>query len=899
MDVEIVRAYRCSSKDDFEKEKGRKKMSLMMNVSRGRETSPAGARQRHRVRVAPKARYAVWMVCLGIWCAGGVCRAQGRRLDERPTAGLLIPAYSLVADPQASAVEVNPANLGFLRSWSLSIRHTEMDWDGSRGTSGDALFWGQAIPWVPLAYGLGVQYLRWPDAFGPGYGDVAKLSGALAWQIVDWASVAVSFHHFAGPDSPGLSGLNTVELGALVRPWPELAAGLKVSDVFMPKWWGGLPVQRTWQLELGWRPTGTRRLTFSVGARFSERRLDVDPRFRAELVLWRGLVLRADAEYRHRALSWSDPMRDELIQNDLRATCALAVDFTHWGFEVGAAVGRKLADLPGHVFQGLSAAIRMGGAHTRSVWPDPHRAVVVKIPPAERGERQFWRVCRFLHRLQGEKRVQAVIVSVPDGGPGWARAQEVRAAMQALQAKGKKVVAYLKTAGAQAYYVATAADRIWLFPGGGLMMAGLGLTRLYFRKILARAGVEVQVVKHGAYKTAPESFTRTGPSSESRAVKNAVLDQTYAAWLQAMSTRKQIGSTEGAAALLEKGPFTPKEAVRCGLVDALVYEDEVPKQLRRLSGRSLVLARPERKTPKNTGWGLRPAVALVIIEGDIVPGRSQRVPLINRIVAGYATLSKVLKKLRADSRIEAVVLRIDSPGGTAEASEMLWREVMNLRKDKVVVASLSDTAASGGYQIAAAAERIFAEPATLTGSIGIFAAKPNVKQLMKKLGVGVHRWHRGAFASLKTVFSPYSKKELARLQKKLGAHYRGFVRNVAKGRKKLSFAQVEPLARGRVWTGRQAHKNGLVDRFGGVVEAVRWAQKRVGLPADAPVVVYPRQEPSLAKRILRALIARKQKKARMTLLSPLASALEALPAALLIAPQATYYARMEEIFTVR
>jgi protease-4 len=829
---------------------------------------------------------------LALW--GGQASAQGRLLDDRPTRGVLIPAASLIADPSASAMEMNPAGLGYVKTWSLAYHHAEMDWDGSRGGTGDALFWAQAIPWINVVYGLGAQYLRWPDSFGPGYGDVGKLSLAAAWKIGFWGSVAVAYHRFVGPSTPALSGMSTWELAALFRPWPEIACGVKVSDVLMPRWHDSLPLQRTWDLEVGWRPAGTDRITLSVGGRLQERRLNLDPRFRAEIRAWRGLVVRADVEYRHRSVSWSDPQQRDELFNDLRATVALEVAFSNWGFGVGAAFGRNVAELPGSVFQGLTASAWLSGESRPSVYEGPDRAVVVKVIPEEKGEREFWKLVGQLDELAGQPSVKAVLVSIPDSGPGWARAQEIRSLMKKLREEGKKVIAYIKTPGAQAYYLATAADRIWLFPGGAVMMAGLGLTRLYFKEALDRLGVRVQVIKHGAYKTAPETFNRTSPTPESDEVKKAVLDQTFEEWIGALATRKQIGSRQKARKLLEKGPFTPEEAKKWGLVDALVYEEKASEQLQKMLGRPVALTSQREAVEKDIGWGLRPAVAVVLVEGDIVPGRSQRIPIINRVLAGYETLGPIIKQIQADSRIEAVVFRIDSPGGTAETSEMLWRQIMELRKHKPVIASLADVAASGGYQMAAAADTIIAEPATLTGSIGIFAAKPDVSGLMAKLGIDVHRWHRGAFPSLKTPFKPYTKEQVARLTEKLKEIYLGFVRNVAKGRRNLSFEQVEPLARGRVWTGLQAKSKGLVDRLGGLSDAVALARSEAGLDETAPVIVYPQKKPSLLMQLARAFLTQKNKSRRWSPLSPLEQAFQALIPSLLVAPDATFYARCRE-----
>ena len=785
--------------------------------------------------------------------AAKTASAQGRRLDERPTKGVLVFGGSLVGPPEAWSQESNPAALAFLRKWSLSLHHTEMDGDGSRGGTGDALFWAQKIPFVPIVYGLSAQYVRWPEPFGAGYGDVGKLGLSIGCKLGHWAGLGLSVSHFIGPGSEGLEGLTTWDLAGFFRPWSHLAFGVKVSDIFMPRWWHGLPLQRVWDFEVGWRPLGTSRLTLALGAGVGERRRTVDPRFGVEWRLWRGIFFRGDLEYIHRTIPMDDVQGEE-IYNDFRATMSLAVNFSRWGFGVGVAMGRAGTVLPGGVFGGAGGWVRVSGVETKSVYYGGDSAVVLKVPGESASERAFVGFFIQGERVLQDASVAAVIIPVPDEGVGWARAQEVRRLIQRMQGKKKKVIAVVKTPGNVAYYLASAADWIWIAPSGGLMVSGLTLSRLYFKPLLNRVGVDMQFIKHGDYKTAPEAFEDEGPSPEAEEVNKSIVKEIYGDWVEGVSKRSALKSERNVRHRMKSVPFTPDEALKWGFVDDTIYEDEVDEKLKKLLGRRVRFVSPKKAENRRHEWGRRGAVAVVVVEGDIISGESRRIPFLNRFTAGDATLIRVLRKMREDGRIKAVVLRINSPGGSSGASNKLKRELTALRKVKPVIASLSNVAASGGYELAVAAEKIYAQPATITGSIGIFAGKPDVGGLLKKIGVNVHQWSKGPFPGLKSPYVPYTEEQKKILKKKLREHYMRFVKSVADGRPKMNVKEVERVARGRVWTGAQAKDRGLVDGFGDVGVAVAWARRRAGLPKDAPVLVYPEKRKGLLLRLARGLI---------------------------------------------
>ncbi|MCD6498826.1 MAG: S49 family peptidase [Deltaproteobacteria bacterium] len=816
-------------------------------------------------------------------CSPGAASAQ--TLDDRPTAGVALPWDGLLSDPDAAAVELNPAGLAFLRSWNIMVAHMEMDHQGRHSGMGTAVLWGQKIPLLPLSYGVGLQYVRWPHPFVGGYGNTVKATVALAWKFGWWGSLGMSYHHFFGVQG-GLSGLDTLDLALFVRPANWFAAALALSDVTMPRWWQGLPLQRTWNVEFGFRPLGTDRLTLSVGAKLGERRREFDPRFRVQTRLWRGFVLAAEVEYRHRHMDLDRDGHDEAIVNDVAATLALEVDFATWGFGGAVALQRRISGLAGGVAAGGGAMVRVSGERYPSLVPPKARAVVVSIRPGS--EWRFSRLLLALDALRRNPHVAAVVFKIADHAPGWAQCDEVRQAMTRLHRAGKLTVAFVTTPSNRAYYVASAADRVWLAPSGGLLLAGMTSTRLYFRKALDRLGVHVDVLRHAEYKTAPNMFSRTSPSREENEVVRHVLAERYGQFIGAVASRGAVARRSKARRLMTRAPFAPTEAAKVGLADAVLYGDEIPSRIEKLVGRPVELVALARVVRRDTTWGLASAVAVIVVEGDLVPGKSRRIPILGQRMAGHKTLVAQLRKARFDSRIKAVVLRINSPGGFAQAADVVWRQIRRLARVKPVVASLGNVAASGGYELAVGATHILCDPSTITGSIGIFVARPVYRDLTKKLGIGVAIWKKGPHAGLFNSFVPYGPAEKKRLTAKLRLQYMRFVGVVAKGRKNLSVAQVERLARGRVWTCGQAVARGLADSRGGLIEAIGLAGRLAHLDRHPRIVVWPKPNRSVVGYLVSKVFGSHSRAFPAAVLD----ALRAIPASFFVASGFHVYARL-------
>jgi protease IV len=458
-----------------------------------------------------------------------------------------------------------------------------------------------------------------------------------------------------------------------------------------------------------------------------------------------------------------------------------------------------------------------------------------------------------LHRARADDRVRALVVKVGGRRIGLGLVQELRAAVAEFTAGGKPAVAWAETfgdfsAGNLPYYLATAFSRIMLQPSGDVGLTGIAVEHVFLRSALDKLGVDYEVGKRREYKSAAEMFTERGFTGPAREATERMASSIAGQLTDAIAARLGVTAAE-ARKLIDRGPFLAAEAVEAGLVDALGYRDEVYRWVRKRAGRgamqqyiaryrrSHVLASRVRKLPNPR----EPFVALVHATGPIRSGRSGRGPLAGGM--GSDTVAGALRAAARDERAKAIVLRVNSPGGSYVASDTIWREVVRVRAaGKPVVVSMSDVAASGGYFISMAADLIVAQPGTLTGSIGVLTAKPVVSGLLDRAGISTDSVAEGEHA---TMFAPthrFSDEEWEKVNAWLDRIYADFTGKVAAGRG-LTGAQVEEVARGRVWTGADAVTRGLVDELGGLEVAACRARGRAGLPAEAPLRLYPRASP--------------------------------------------------------
>jgi protease IV len=453
--------------------------------------------------------------------------------------------------------------------------------------------------------------------------------------------------------------------------------------------------------------------------------------------------------------------------------------------------------------------------------------------------RDHWETLR---KAAADPRIRAILFMPQSVDAGWAKLEEIRSDLEAFKKSGKPVYAYLRTPRARDYYVATAADRIFMAPEDFLDVKGLRAELTYLKGTLDKLGVQIEIEHVGKYKDAGDMFTRKSASPETLQVMNSVLDDLYGQIVGRFATARKK-SPDQIRAIIDQGPFTSKQALAAGLIDALRYEDQAlgdlqgvlkVKDFPKVSARDYL-----RIPPESVGVETGSRVALLVAEGDIIRGDSDS-PLGGDGFVTSTGMTKLLQRVGSDSLIRGVIVRIDSPGGDGFASDEIWREMVLLSKKKPLVISMSDMAASGGYYMAMTGDPILAYPGTFTGSIGVFYGKADLHGLYDKLGVQKEILMRGKFADIDSDYVPLSDTARKKLQSSIGEFYQTFVDRVAKGRH-CEASQVEPIAQGRVWLGSQAKANGLIDQFGGLDKAIDVLRQKAGIAANDKVrlVAYP------------------------------------------------------------
>ena len=451
---------------------------------------------------------------------------------------------------------------------------------------------------------------------------------------------------------------------------------------------------------------------------------------------------------------------------------------------------------------------------------------------------EYWDMVR---RAAADSRVKAVLLMPEGAQAGWGKLRELRDDLIQLKKSGKPLIAFLRSPHGRDYYLATAADRIYIAQDDMLDLKGLRAEFVYVKDTLGKLGVKMEIEHAGKYKDAGDMFTRNSMSPETREVMNSVLDGIYGELVQVIAESRKK-SVDDVRSILDQGPFLAKQAAAGGLVDGLMYEDQVITEVKQKLGQTEIKKLSYRdylKVPsESVGIEGRRRIALLIGEGAITRGGIPG-PFGEEGITSTGMVSQI-RKLAADNSIRGVILRVDSPGGDGIASDEILREVRLLSQKKPLVISMSDLAASGGYFIAMSGDPIVAYPNTLTGSIGVIYGKANLHGLYDKIGVQKELMTRGRFADIDSDYTPLSDAGRAKLRESLDEFYKAFVSRVADGRKR-PYDQVEPLAQGRVWLGSQASQNGLIDDLGGIDKAIELVKKKANIPAGERIrlVVYP------------------------------------------------------------
>ena len=445
-----------------------------------------------------------------------------------------------------------------------------------------------------------------------------------------------------------------------------------------------------------------------------------------------------------------------------------------------------------------------------------------------------------------DKRIKAILLDVNMSGVGWGKAEEIRDAIADFRTSGKPVYAYIEFGLNKEYYIATACDKIIVPPPGELFINGLAADVMFFRGSLDKLGIYPDIYQIGKYKTAGDMFTQKKMTDAHKQYIDELLDDLYGRYINAIAQARHKTPDE-VKALIDNAPYNAEQAKTAGLIDDAMYRDEVEKQFKKLLGYkdtdTFVAVRGSEYrdvAPESLGLNKGERVAVIYATGDIGSGSSENSPSGEQSI-GSDTVSKALNDAAADKSIKAIVLRVDSPGGSGLASDIIWRSVETANQKKPVVVSMSDVAASGGYYISASAAKIIAQPSTITGSIGVLAGKPVMRGFYDWLGISNEYVLRGKNAGMFRETEKFSDDERAKFEDWIKTtYYRDFIPKVAKGRNKDA-QYIDSVGQGRVWTGAQAKDRGLVDDFGGLDKAIEVAKQLAKIPADKGVerVILP------------------------------------------------------------
>lgn len=445
-----------------------------------------------------------------------------------------------------------------------------------------------------------------------------------------------------------------------------------------------------------------------------------------------------------------------------------------------------------------------------------------------------------------DDRIKVIILDINMSGVGWGKSEEIRDAIADFRTSGKPVYAYLEFGLNKEYYIATACDKIYVAPPGELFINGLAADVMFFRGSLDKLGIYPDMYQIGKYKSAGDMFTQKQMTDAHREYVNSLLDDLFNRYLEAIAKARGKSAAE-VRALIDNAPYSAAKAKEAGLVDNVAYRDDLEKELKTKLGYkdadTLRLVRGSTYSdvePESLGLDKGEKIAVIYATGDIGSGQSENSPSGSQSI-GSDTLAKALNDARDDKTIKAIVIRVDSPGGSALASDIIWHAVVTAKEKKPVVISMSDVAASGGYYIAAGASKIVAQPSTITGSIGVVAGKPVLRGFYDWLGISNEYVLRGKNAGMFRETEKFSPDERAKFEEWIKTtYYEDFVPRVAKGRNRDA-AYIDSIAQGRVWTGSQGKDRGLVDEFGGLDRAVDVAKELANIPKEKGVhrVILP------------------------------------------------------------
>ncbi len=747
--------------------------------------------------------------------------------EPSPSDGISLPDPSLSTQSDSASLEVNPAGLGFIEGFEGAYGFS-LPTSDYRGVmpSGHSLMLGAGGR--SGGVGLGVQWMDNPE-LGPQRSTYQKYTFGGALASSRFFALGGNVNYFSSRRDERLNDLRTFDVGLQWRPSRFFGMGVMVRDV-VPAF---LDPDQALPMRVG---TG-------FALRFFDGRLVLDTDFYSvqgsEALQYRPRIaaepLAGLRLFGHAMVELPMPFRTSTIDPAFDGFSA-GLEISTGGSGAQAALGEM----------GGSYRIWAGTRQKRSLFTIGERWVRLSLDETLTEQasvrlfgaptRPFLSLINDINAISEDPAVSGVILDIGSFSLGYGQLWELHQAMDRLHESGKSSLALMHSSNTTTVYAASAAQEIWMVPTSPYAPTGLQVEFTSFAGLLDRMGIEAEFLRIGDYKSAPESLVMPGPSDPALEQTNEYLDALYDELTTRIGQGRDISDQE-IRTIIDRTPLLPAQALDRGLVDALVYNDELEERLQERTGRLLGLDRGyQRVEIADKRWGGQPEIAIVYIDGTIVDGESGSTPLGSGGITGAETINRTLRRLRRDRSVKAVVVRVNSGGGSAVGSDLMFRELRHLATVKPVVASMGNVAASGGYYVAAGADEIFATPTTLTGSIGIFAGKVNIESLANRFGVNSQLETRGERAGGFSIWRPWSDSEKEGIAQAIDYFYQLFLQQVARTRP-LTADEIDSVARGRVWTGAAAQNAQLVDQIGGLSDALQRAEELSGLQPGQAIYV--------------------------------------------------------------
>ncbi len=736
---------------------------------------------------------------------------------QSPTESFVLPYNSVATSDDIFAIKYNPAGLGLRRGFQSAFFHTYSDssfegdnaWLLSSGHLGFSIEWlGNVTPQT---------YRKYTLASGGKFADGFYWGSSYSW---------------FGSRYRDYDKLSSWKLGLLLRPFKFVSFGVTGQDLNRPRFRGektdisfncGLAIRLNGVKSVG--PIGDR-LTLSVDGSMTEKEKleDASTRYKAELEPFDGFIISGD------------------IDNDGNFGIGGRINLPNLGVGSYNSITKDHNFNQGMTFVNLSEdryrtllqrrdnflELRLSG---QIVEENTRAGIFGKKKPT------VMDLLNEIGRAKEDESIKGMILRIDPLDMGLAKTQEIREAILDFKESGKSVIAYIEFGGNKEYYIATAADKIAMMPTGYLMFTGLEAEVTFIKGTLDKLGIVADLEHIGDYKSASDLVTRDSMSEAHREVVNSLLDDMYDQITKDIAFQKGW-TQEEVKSKIDQGPFTASEAYKANLVDTLIFYDQIDDLVKQVVGKKPHRINDKRyagRTYYKYSWAIPPKIAVIFATGSIFEGESGENFLLGDIM-GSETIANAIRSAREDKTVKAIIFRVDSRGGSGMASDVILREIIRTKGKKPFIVSMSDVAGSGGYWISCAADTILSLPGTYTGSIGVISGKFSLEGLYEKIGFTKEGIKRGKHADFYTTTRQFTDEERKVVKRQIKEFYDEFVKRVSEGRK-MSYEQVDAVGRGRVWTGKQAKENGLVDELGGLNLALAIAKEKTGIPQDAEVEI--------------------------------------------------------------